>query len=364
MIKSIFLILSLSLTASLLASVETKLLMRDVLENYLKLLPSLYEENNVEEMKTRLDNLDKSFEKAGHNKMLTRSNFSPSLKVMSNSFKEIKNTLNNKNYNFAAYRTKKVVSTCISCHSQLPKPLYPKVETGYASLINTYVRTDFEKGLFSYMLRDYERAIKFLKQDFEKSLKNKDGKYKSEDILKTILKIYIVNLDDVENAKKYYFRLKNRNDINKNLKETISTWYESLNNYNEIKGKNINEYIAKHLKPIESEIKSSYIHENDVAIFKMQSMLNKYSFKKGQKNEAEIMYWLGMIENREDSIYLTSLGDLYLKECVEKYPRSKQATKCLKAYEDSLTFSFTGSAGTSIPPEVQKEISRLKKLIK
>jgi hypothetical protein len=352
--KVLFLVLIISTSVS--ASTETKKLMRNVLESYLELLPQIYGEKDKTKLKKGLVKLQDSFEKAGHNKMLKRANFSPSVKIIKNTFDEIDNSIDD-NYDWARYRAKKVVSTCISCHSQLPNTLYPKVKTKYSKLIKKHVNTNFERGQLAYMLRDYKSAIGYLEKEMSSKKQNQ------EEITKTILKIYLVNLNDPKGAKKFLFKIQNLAGLDKQAMRAAKVWYESINTKSSEKD-NLSIAIKKNLMPIEKEITSSYIHENDVNIFKMQSKLNNFAVKNPRSEKMpEVLYWLGLIENRSDTVYLSSLGDMYLKECVNNYSKSKYAKKCFKAYEDSISFSFSGSAGMSIPKEVKAELQKLRNKI-
>ena len=78
----------------------------------------------------------------------------------------------------------------------------------------------------------------------------------------------------------------------------------------------------------------------------------------------EILYWLSLVEHRMSQTYFFSLGDLYLKDCIKKYPTSPYAKKCYQEYADSIEAGYTGSAGVDIPVEEKRELIKLKSLLK
>lgn len=83
-----------------------------------------------------------------------------------------------------------------------------------------------------------------------------------------------------------------------------------------------------------------------------------------EKDLPEIFYWLALSERAVGYNYLYSLSDAYLKKCITRWPKSPFATKCLDEYEEFVNFAYTGSAGTSIPKDVNLELERLHRLVR
>ena len=105
--------------------------------------------------------------------------------------------------------------------------------------------------------------------------------------------------------------------------------------------------------------------KNDVTLLVASGVLSHYLNDKPQSKLApQILFWLGVADKQLGSTYLFSLGDLYLKECIQQYPKSTFAKKCYREYEDNLIFGYSGSSGTDIPEDEKKELARLKALIK
>ena len=99
-----------------------------------------------------------------------------------------------------------------------------------------------------------------------------------------------------------------------------------------------------------------------VIFYSMHGILSNYLLENPKTTlKTEILYWFGLLENTSPSIY--SLGDLYLVDCIKMSPKSKYAKKCYDSYSKSITFGFSGSAGTHIPADIQLELDELQKLI-
>jgi hypothetical protein len=77
----------------------------------------------------------------------------------------------------------------------------------------------------------------------------------------------------------------------------------------------------------------------------------------------ELLYWLGVIENKERNIDLYTLGEMYFEQCIIKYPKSLVAPRCYGAYKEAIYEGFTGSSGTHIPQEYINRLKKYKKLV-
>jgi len=78
----------------------------------------------------------------------------------------------------------------------------------------------------------------------------------------------------------------------------------------------------------------------------------------------KILFWASISERQLSKSYFYSLADVYLKECIKKFPKDPYAKRCFKEYEDNLYFGYTGSGGTHLPPQEKKELETLRQMIK
>jgi hypothetical protein len=76
-----------------------------------------------------------------------------------------------------------------------------------------------------------------------------------------------------------------------------------------------------------------------------------------------IYYWLSFCENRWQGFAFDSLPEQYLKKCILESPASPIAPSCLKEYKDLVTMAYTGSSGTNIPSDIQREMKTFQDLI-
>ncbi len=77
-----------------------------------------------------------------------------------------------------------------------------------------------------------------------------------------------------------------------------------------------------------------------------------------------LYYWLSVCDDALNNQFFFGLADLYLKECVHRFPASKMARTCFDSYRERKEFAFTGTAGSNIPADVKADIEALRKKLK
>jgi hypothetical protein len=77
----------------------------------------------------------------------------------------------------------------------------------------------------------------------------------------------------------------------------------------------------------------------------------------------KLLYWLAMSDRSLQFKFYDALSRLYLLECITGYSDHPYAKQCFDEYELLMIVSFSGSAGLTIPEDVQQEIDSLRKLI-
>ena len=101
-----------------------------------------------------------------------------------------------------------------------------------------------------------------------------------------------------------------------------------------------------------------------VNYLRVSGILNEYLLTHpNTKVEPEILYWLAICDRSISNNFFFSLADMYLKECITRYPSAPIAKKCFTEYETQTTLGYTGSSGIHVPPEVKAELKRLKDLV-
>ncbi len=369
------------------SEVETKLVMNQVYESFVNIVPYVYahaelDKKNTDILLGHLNNISDAFKKAKHVEMLQIPGFKPTLETINVHLKETIDSLNAKNTIFAKSRLQAMTTLCMNCHGQISSKMAKNAfnESLFKEKRERF-SSDFEFANYLFLVRRFDESQayyeKALLSALEKNQKGSEGnliddKIVNGEIFSSLRKILAINVKvnfNPEAAIKILNKYKNHKSLSKLTRNDIDLWIKGLENIKSVKLDKFNSaklfldtYLTKFF-----ENKDRIISGNeDITLLMASGFLSKYlSDKKDTKDESsEILYWLSIAERRLSHSYFFSLSDLYLKECIVKNPTNPWAKKCFSEYEDALTFGYTGSLGTEIPKSEKVELERLRSLIK
>ncbi len=101
----------------------------------------------------------------------------------------------------------------------------------------------------------------------------------------------------------------------------------------------------------------------DILYLRASAALHDFlSHYPGNANSGEALLLLGDCYETLRDMELWSLHDLYYEACVRQFPHTHIGLACYRRYEQSTFLGFTGSAGTSLPTDVQKHLNELRRL--
>lgn len=379
MIKLLFLILTLLVfSISYYSSADTiNQEMQKISQEVQSVVPLLASEvaftdkANEKKISQTLDNLEKIFVELKKHPEVSSTGFSINRQTMVEQIRESARLFKGPRKGFARHKLNSALGLCISCHQQQPK-------TCQLKMINeadpTHQKIDsFEKAEFLFSTRDYDDSLKFY-DSYIRNFKNSEADVgKLQDALNRKLSYYTrVNCSFENGIKSFKEDLKNP-ELPTSIKEQIQSWEKELAKdkpWEQFSGQTASEkqmrvFLDKFVKPANRDAPIiglfSYLEVNDLII---SGIL--YEFLNSHPTSSlvpELLYWLAKLDKRLNFNIFYSLGDLYLHECMEKHTKSPFAKKCYRQYEDDLLFSYTGSSGTELPPEVKAELKVLKKKV-
>jgi hypothetical protein len=358
---------------------EAKIIMDGVYDSFVKIAPYVYsDEKKMDSLignPTQKNSLIKNltdisdfFKSARHVEYFQRPGFRPSLETINHHLDDTINAVKGNNYIFAQKRLKALTALCISCHSQLSEQ---GSENAFGNAIKKVKRENFDSDFayanYLFLVRRFSESEKYYDLTIEKALKEKT----EEDLYPSLRRLISIN------TKIEFNSTKANAFIDKYLavptlpilaKTTLANWSKELKawkGFNSKKVKSPDAFIKKYLIPLEGKKGQATEGENDVTLLIASGVLSKHlnDFPKS-KLAPEILYWLSIAERRLSNSYFFSLSDLYLKDCVKLYSKTKYARKCYEEYADNIEFGYSGSGGTDIPQEEKRELDRLKGYLK
>ena len=276
--------------------------------------------------------------------------------------KVVKTELNNHHIDYARSHLYALGEICTTCHTQ-----DTTLRTLFSGTTRDHFDNDFTYAEFNYMTRNYDEAVKY----YEKHLASPDKKTEIEIIqpLQRIITVYTqVNnnpADGIAKLKKYQALKDHSIDTEIQLKNWIRG-LEQLNDSGLIKDKpvtfdEIKLYTSKYLGELDQlniEIYSNA--KQEVQRVWLRGQLYHYLNGNPGANEIPmILYWLSVADRSIAYNYYFSMTDLYLKQCVLKYPEHRYAHRCYREYREYVDHTYTRK-GEPIPEGIKKELRELK----
>lgn len=351
---------------------QTKNHMADIFDSYFDVVQSLNQKDqmNKKEVTAALAKLDKSVQKIKSDPMLNSPLFANSKELITKYVSEINGTHSTENMAYTKYRIERVISLCVSCHTQLPHNAFPPVKR--KRILKAEVGTNFEKEIqLAFLLRDYSYAQSLLTQKIEEELRKGKAFSSVERYFIELVKVQLTYNNDLSGLKKTLLQLKNKfsdkdlANIITSSEKRISLWEKmEINNTDETL---IEHFIKLHLNKNEKELVDQvyFINGESLVNFALiNGMLTNYILKNEKsKKLSKYLYWKGLLENQSDTQSFHSFGDSFLRECIEISPRTEIGLKCFKAYKYSIELGFTGSSGTHVPEDIQSMLKTLEQKV-
>ena len=313
--------------------------------------------------------LQSAFKAAGHDALLKEDLFAPSYAVINQNLSDSLTSFRQGKKDYSLWRLKEVTSHCLDCHTRLPPSHASSFQNGKIQIDTSKFDHVYNLGVAQLIVRRYVDAKASFTRDIQDRLIKKDV----EDIdlpFKQILLIDTKVLKEPANLIAFFKTYQKNTAVPEVMRLILKAWIEDLEHWKGNKYLNkglktdqdIEKFIKDELKPLENE--ALYDGTHDVPLLMTSGLLSNYLFENpNSKMAPEISYWLGWTEKYLKREQFFGSGDLFLKQCIKRYPNNPVAKKCLEAYRESIEFEFSGSAGTNLPEDIKRELKDLEKLI-
>ncbi len=361
---------------------QAKAVMGQVYDSFVKIIPYVYSteyrSNAFEKKKEKaellknLTDLSQFFKSAQHAEFFQRPGFRPTLETINNHIDETIISVEVNNHIFAQKRLNVLGALCVSCHSQLPNSIAKNAfgQETLKQISRDSFESDFAYANYLFLVRQFDDSKKYFEKSIETILVKSENDQRKEITasLKKILSIYTKIKFDYNSANAFVEKWARDSRLSSQDKKMVQRWSSDLKawkSFDPASVKSMSQFIEKNLSQLDWKKEIMFTGEDDVTFFIASGLLLNFLVENPESPMApEILYWMYMAEKHMSQTYFFSLGDLYLKDCIRKYPASPFAKKCYNEYADSIESGFTGSSGTSIPLEERKELNKLKSMLK
>ncbi len=363
----------LSFTATLFAS--TTIQMATALSALTDLIPFITEKEafesktNQKYITERMGQLKQSFMAAGHEKLMKQDVFAPSYLLAKENVQEAYQAFVKGNKDYSFWRLKELTALCLDCHTRLPTSHPSSFNAGTMTLNKAKFKDQYHLGIAQLIVRQYIEA----KTTFTGIIDQRIIKGASNDLeipLKQVLLIQTKILKRPKEMSVFIAHYLPKKEVPLSLKETLKSWEKQLLVWEERKipidgfktDNEVKNFIASVVEPHLNQ--SSFSDGFDVDHLLISGLLSNYLYEYPQRPLApELNYWIGRSEKYLKRENFFGSGDLFFKQCIQRYPTHPVAVKCLAEYKEDVEFEYSGSSGTHIPKEIQFEIKRLESLI-
>lgn len=356
-----------------------KSVMGGVYESFLKIIPYVYSspeevlalksspEKKAELIKN-LKDISDYFKGAKHIEYFKRPGFKPSLESMNQHLSETLNSMSTNNFSFAQKRLSALTTLCVSCHSQLSSS---GAQNAFGNSLQTAKRDDFANDYafanYLYLIRRFDDSEVYFHKALDYAVANSQG-HEIFSSLRRVISIHTKIKYDFKKANLFIDKFLAANKLPVLAKNMLTSWKSSLKsweNFDPTQMKSVEDFIKTHLTPLEEIREQTASGDNDMSLLIASGVLSKYLNDNPKTQLApQILYWLSIAEKRLGNTYFFTLSELYLKDCIQLYPKNQFAKKCFGLYEDNINFGYSGSSGTDIPIGEKRELARLKAFIK
>lgn len=373
---------------------QAKAVMGSVYGSFVKIIPYVYSDTSKieslkleknkkekEELVKNLTDISDFFKGAKHVEFFQKPGFKPSLESINEHLDQTLMSINAHNFLFAGKRLNTLAALCVSCHSQLSSE---SVKNAFGDEINKSKRDNFDSdygyGNYLFLVRRFTEAKVYLERGIDESLKKvgdatkgisaseRDFNFELFSALRRLISLHTKVQFNFPMAQAFIKKYQNDKRLTGLSRETLNQWGKDLDRWKKFDPssvKNISSFIKENLTPLEFDKVQLTNGDKDVTLLVSAGVLTKFLSQNPNSDLApEILYWLAIAERRLSHTYFFSLSDLYLKDCVKKYPTSPYAKKCYQEYAENIEFGFSGSGGVDIPADEKRELDKLKSYLK
>lgn len=322
---------------------------------------------NASEMNLIINDVDSLKNHIGHLKSISANksdSFKISTELLINQLDHIQAALKNKEDQYALSMIREIPQMCTACHTQDEHTKHFD-----SSSIKEKLKSDFLRGEYHFMTRDYKEALLDYNDHLAKQKKIEHANNNAE-ALEKILLIYIQALRDTDNASMYFRRLLDSEKLNVGLAIDVNYWLQSLEKikYSPSEIKDIDELETKVNLVLKfknnSDLPIFIDSENKVDALWVRALVYDFMNREPkQADSAKLLYWLASLESALDFGLSYQLPEVYLKHCIVTYPKHPYAKKCYSQYRLQMEFNYTGSSGTHLPYYKKLELETLEKII-
>ena len=321
-------------------------------------------DKNSDKIKTALEDFNKKVIELKKESMVKSDDMKFRFKMLSEGLNEAESTFKSGSKDYSFWVLKSTLNNCFACHTQ--KGLG---ETNYTFSQNRKYDL-YTQAEFLFLYRNYSQASKIFEQLLLEYPKNSINYDVIENSLQRLMFFHVRVLKDELKTLALLDKILTNDKLPNFVRINIIAWkkYLALKKFRlfeSIKIKDADD--LEDFMDTRNEVASNYKLAGQRYLIDLETSTFLFSLleNNGQKKlRPWVLYWLAFQEKDYRLSMFDQSTDYYLKECIERYPKSSAAVKCYELYKEMTIDSYTGSRGTDIPPSVQDQLQKYEKMLK
>lgn len=346
---------------------RVKGLMHSFVLEYSKMNPYLQSEQAFDSkegqkvIKESLDNLANRIKRQPPGEIKNSPGFRITYGLLADHISKTKDVFDRGEKEYARMSIKGIGNLCAGCHLQVPKiSQYSAFE--FVSEISN--KTSVENADFLFTIRRYAESLKI----FDQLIREYPANHLDSDQLSQIYrhKLSILSRiyrDPALAEKSLTEDLKNQN-IPVDVRQNVSSWIETLKKWKaetpdpaQMKTPQLIAYAEKNI-PADLNRKIAPSDPQLLNLLRISGLLydRLYSESNGD-NTQKLLYYLARCERSLSPFFWYSISEIYLKECIIRFPKQSYSKRCYDAYESGMRERYFGKP---LPEGVQNSLKALK----
>jgi hypothetical protein len=318
------------------------------LKPYMTSLDYFKDPKNSEKLKSILSGLEADISKNQPSEVTEPASFRVTYNLMARHLRDTIRLYEYKSYPQSWERLNATSNFCIACHTRLPEKV-DRDAFEWAKKGSKLDSRSLQDAEFSFIAHQYPAALEIYNQKI-RTFKKESGDISE---LNQCFERKLIFFSRVERNPDTAIASLELDAANKNLPTTaqqdIKDWIryfkdlkkEQKRDFGKMSDKNLTEYAKSALAKLPAAGK---IHMNDpaaISVLHLSGLLYERVFTRpDSKSLPEMLFLLAQAEKQLAPFRVYSLSDLYLSECVTKFPKSSIAKKCFEEYSVSMKTKF------------------------
>jgi hypothetical protein len=262
----------------------------------------------------------------------------------------------------ARYLVQTLTETCIACHSRLPAASdAPRSEAFVAEVATSDLRSA-QRARLAYATRQFDDAQALYEAalaDAAMSATDIDLEGHLDDYLELMIRVR----QDPARAARALERFAVRSDLSPALRDQVAHWQAVLQQLATRERVDSALAVARaEVEAAESARPERDDRESLVEYLDASALLHRAVAAEGASaaQQADAFLLLGVIETRIGRSFWLSQAEAYLETAIRLAPGKPVARNAYALLEEYLTAGYSGSAGTSLPPDLKEKLELLR----